>query len=581
MATYRDNYPHNIEAPQRVYVQYSQDITFDYSGGKYPLGETYEGFVWEYVYVPVEHIYGTLTLGRHVWMRWRIGEREEWTLPMRITDSFLNIQTTELEEIPGTEQVRFRFKYTLNSGTIVYSEYMVLTNGIDGRGIESSEILDNNLVFTYTDGTTQDVGRVVGYDGLGVPVGGNEDEVLTYISGEPQWRPTSHIFEDLSAILPIIFDVDEISHSNEDGYRHIPIGGTSGQCLSTNGSGTYSWLSVITEIPIDDFAGIGDTDKLWSADKISIMFANMQTAGIKYSVSLITDLGTIIGMDINDLAVVDEDRYVYQYDGANWNQFFALDAAHNHDDRYFTEIELTNGTGVVHWDNLTNIPDLSSSWNVQVGLTTQEILNEDTLIFSVTGNAGITFINDTINIDVPVYTAGNGILIWDDTQIHHADTSSVANSLNGGVDGNAIKNLTFDTFGHVLTHSSYNFDNRYALLNHTHSQFTQYPTVWTTITLLNGWTAYSGTNDRLRYRMDSPNVVRIIGVLRAPAGGNVAQNVGQLPVGYAPITNIFFSVRPHSTGNLAFFIDTANRLIQSFSDFSGGIAYINITFSIT
>ena len=98
MTVYRDNYPHNIEAPQRVYIEYSQDIEFDYSTGKIPLGESYEGFVWESVYNPIPHSGKEgFTLGPHMWMRIRIGEKEAWTKPIKFKEPYSNITTTSSE----------------------------------------------------------------------------------------------------------------------------------------------------------------------------------------------------------------------------------------------------------------------------------------------------------------------------------------------------------------------------------------------------------------------------------------------------------------------------------------------------
>jgi len=62
--------------------------------------------------------------------------------------------------------------------------------------------------------------------------------------------------------------------------------------------------------------------------------------GIKYTVATVSDLSNITGMSTDDQALVNEDRYVYKYDGSNWSQFYAMDAAHNHDDRYYTETEM-------------------------------------------------------------------------------------------------------------------------------------------------------------------------------------------------------------------------------------------------
>lgn len=482
---YRDNYPYNIEAPQRVYVQYSQDITFDYSNGQYPLGEEHEGFVWENVYIPVPHTIGDLDLERHVWMRWRIGEKNAWTVPMRFTDAYSNIEATEFEEIIGTDQVRFRFKYTLNSGEVIYSEYMILTNGVDGRGIVSSDIRDNNLYLTYTDGTEEEVGRVVGYDGNGFPSSGSDvpgNIIRVDSGGNPIWISfLTALNDNLSATLPIEYTNGVISHNNADGYRHIPTGGNSGNLLETDGAGSYSWYDIdaalallIPWTALDDTAGTGDTDKLYSADKI-LSLINAATVGIKYSVSLYSDLASIPTPSTGELAVVTADplypnRPVYRYNGAIWESFFDLDAAHNHDDRYYQKVELSisGGGGAVHWDNVTNKPTLFEDFTV-IGDSGSVVISDGETL-DIEGGTGITtsVSGNTLTIDASssLYTEGGGIDITGNV-ISHDNTSSITNTAN--LNGVVLQNLTFDTYGHVLTRSSINLDSRYSTTSHTHA----------------------------------------------------------------------------------------------------------------
>jgi hypothetical protein len=486
---YRDNYPHNIEAPQRVYVQYSQDIeNFDYSDGKYPLGEDYEGFVWESIYIPVPHKLGDEDIGRHVWMRWRVGDRTDWTVPMRFTDAYSNITTTSLEEVVGTDQVRFRFQYTLDSGEIIYSEYITLTNGSDGRGIVSSDIRSNNLYLTYSDGIEEEVGRVVGYDGNGFPSFGSDvsgNIIRVDSGGNPIWEPFLDALNDnLSATSPINYTNGVISHVNTDGNKHIPIGGSNGNLLSTDGSGTYSWYDIDTELlnyipwlSLDDTAGAGDTDKLYSADKI-VSLITASIIGIKYSVLLYSDLASILTPSTGELAVVTSDplypnRPVYRYNGATWDSFFDLDADHNHDNRYYTETELNSSGagGQVHWDNITNKPTFFEDFDISGDSGSGTITDGETLGFI--GGTGITTSvsgnNVTINASASLYTEGGGIDITGNV-ISHENTSSVVNTTNTG--GQVIQNETFDTYGHVLTRSSINLDGRYSLLTHTHANLT-------------------------------------------------------------------------------------------------------------
>lgn len=475
--SYRDNYPYNIEAPQRVYVQYSQDIIFDYTTGKFPLGETYEGFVWESVYIPITHTIGTDTIGRHVWMRWRIGESESWTYPMRITDAILNIETTEIVYEEDPRQIKFKLKYTLNTGDIIYSENLYIPMPEDGRGISTSQILGNNLILNYTDGTSQNVGRVVGYDGTGVPIGTTDYNILISLNDEPQWISLlSQLNNNLSGTLPIIYNNGVYSHSNADGYRHIPIGGNENDSLTTDGLGNYTWQSMIPYSAIDDTAGVGDIDLLWSADKLATTFNTLSTFGIKYSVSLYSDLALIVDQDEGDLAVVTSDplypnRPVYKYISGTWTSFFDLDSAHNHDDLYYrkTELNISGGGGQVHWNNITNIPSTLGSWFITDGSVTSEISDGETLTISQGAGILASLTGNTLSLSAS-YIEGDGITISGNT-LSHEDTSSVTNTAN--TFGQVIQNLEFDGFGHVTSRSNINLDSRYSLTTHSHSTLTR------------------------------------------------------------------------------------------------------------
>jgi len=484
MAIYRDNYPHNIEAPQRVYVQYSQDINFDYSGGKYPLGETFEGFIWETIYNPIPHYIGSNLIGRHVWMRWRIGEKENWTLPMRLTDSILNIETSTIEYTENPSQIKFKFKYTLNTGEVIYSEYMYLPMPKDGIGIASSQILNNNLYLTYSDGTIHNVGRVVGYDGNGFPSAETHPGEIPYIDGDGNivWVSLTDLAIDIidSYIIgtaPITVTSGVIAHLDTDGNKHIPVGGISDDILTTNGTGTYTWKSldtlvttyigdIITTISgslIDDSSGSGDIDVTWSANKLVTMFGTINTFGIKYAVADLTTLAAITGMAENEQAVVESNRYVYKYNGASWIQFFALDGPHNHNDLYYTKSEtnslLSNIT--IDWSQINNIPNINADWKIIhfTELTEYTVNNTSPLYILGGGGTDVNYLgSNLIRIDSSDYSAGSGISISNPSYLQkvvsHADTSSINNTSN--TDRFVIQNLTFDTFGHVQTISSVN-----------------------------------------------------------------------------------------------------------------------------
>lgn len=453
---YKDNYPHNIEAPQRVNFQYSHDIEFDYSTGKYPLGETHEGFLWENIYIPVEHYIGDTLVGKHVWMRTSVGLNGDWTAPIRLTDSFTNIDSTEIEYDTTNGTAIFKIKYTLADGTIIYSEPIVIQNGIDGRGISGSAISGDNLILSYTDGTTENVGRVVGYNGLGVPIGTTDYNYLVSIDDIPQWRvPIEMLNDNLSGTLPIDYTNGVISHILTDGNRHIPIGGTLGDSLLTDGDGNYFWDSHILLSNLDDNAGAGDIDKIYSADHITTLLGGISAFGIKYSEETKVLLDLIIAED-NELGVVTNDplwpnRTVFQWSGGaggNWGSgFFDLDALHNHDDDYYTKSETNVLLDAVNW---TAVGDSGSI----------AILNGNSL--DIVGGTGVTTSIAgnvlTINAEGAAYTAGIGLDLIG-TEFRHEDTSTLSSiTYTGGI---VLQGVSVDGFGHLTGLSTINLDLRF------------------------------------------------------------------------------------------------------------------------
>ena len=98
MTRYRDNYPHNIEAPQKLYIQYSHDIDFDYSTGKYPDG-TEDAWDWEEQYIPIAHEINGREVGRHEWMRIKVGTNNVWTHPILFAANVTNISSVSTEVI--------------------------------------------------------------------------------------------------------------------------------------------------------------------------------------------------------------------------------------------------------------------------------------------------------------------------------------------------------------------------------------------------------------------------------------------------------------------------------------------------
>lgn len=105
-----------------------------------------------------------------------------------------------------------------------------------------------------------------------------------------------------------------------------------------------AWSRGSSPFKLDDTAGVGDLYKVYSADKINSLIV-AASYGIKYSVNLIDDLLGMSEVQVLDLAVVNEDRWVYRYDGVIWEMFFALDADN---DSIYARKDGTSFTGKVY-----------------------------------------------------------------------------------------------------------------------------------------------------------------------------------------------------------------------------------------
>lgn len=225
MTVYRDNYPYNIEAPQKLYIEYSHDIIFDYSTGKYPDG-TESQWHWESTYIPITHQINGLSVGRHEWMRIRIGEPNFWTYPIRMSANITNIQTIESEINEETGEFSFTIKLTFEDGSTKESDPITIRNGVDGTEIVSSEINeDGYLIITYSDGRVDNAGMAKGSDATGIPITGPDDYVLSISGNNPVWiMPLQVLNAALIANTPLTYDINtgnlEINQAdtNTDGY---------------------------------------------------------------------------------------------------------------------------------------------------------------------------------------------------------------------------------------------------------------------------------------------------------------------------------------------------------------------------
>jgi len=139
-------------------------------------------------------------------------------------------------------------------------------------------------------------------------------------------------------------------------------------------------------------------------------------------------------------------------------------ADHNHDGRYYTEAEIdsffsgsTNISGYNNdnWDTAYDEKINSLAFGTGNGVLTLNQNDGETLTVNLDGRYA-----ETITAAQTGTTDGIDIVqTGDDYTIAHHDTSSVADVAN--TDGNVLQSATFDTFGHVLTRTSVNLDDRY------------------------------------------------------------------------------------------------------------------------
>ena len=115
--------------------------------------------------------------------------------------------------------------------------------------------------------------------------------------------------------------------------------------------------------------------------------------------------------------------------------------AHDHDDRYYTEAELQAGTGEVHWDNLTNVPDATVYQVAAFSLagTLQTFAGS----LRITNNFGISKTLDLVHLAVKDAPTGATIIV----DIHKDGTTIFTNQANRPViaDGaNEGETITID-----------------------------------------------------------------------------------------------------------------------------------------
>jgi len=224
-----NNLPHNVDIYNTVYIQYSQDIEFDYSNNRFPSGDE-EGFYWEDTYIPITHRVDSskLTFSKgHVWRRERIGYNTKWGLPQPIGLNNFNLNNSinlVLNNLKVADPIYINDKSEISHNP----DYKHLPE----KG-EKDTFLKQGLNDAYWYDITNDF-----YTKQNLITPGQASIHIDNIIGIQQ--------DPITAVLnPLILVNGELSHSNDNGFKHIPIGGNSGDFLSTNGNGIYTWKEIL------------------------------------------------------------------------------------------------------------------------------------------------------------------------------------------------------------------------------------------------------------------------------------------------------------------------------------------------
>jgi hypothetical protein len=177
------------------------------------------------------------------------------------------------------------------------------------------------------------------------------------------WMPTP------AEVGALAVGANAVSASKLATARSIALAGDVTGSANFDGSGNIS----ITAVVVDDSHNhvISNVDGLQTAldAKASITALNTAIAtsayGIKYKWTNSAGRTAQTGMINLEQGVQEDTREVYQYNGTAWTLFYSLDAVHTHDDRYFTESEITSKLALksdtthshtVEWASIDGVP---------------------------------------------------------------------------------------------------------------------------------------------------------------------------------------------------------------------------------
>jgi hypothetical protein len=105
---------------------------------------------------------------------------------------------------------------------------------INDAGVSKKITIDNLPGTTYTAGTNISIS--------GTNVISSTDTDTTYSVGDGGLTQKNFTTTLKTKLDGVATSANNYTHPTTDGTKHVPTGGTTGQVLSTNGSGTYSWV---------------------------------------------------------------------------------------------------------------------------------------------------------------------------------------------------------------------------------------------------------------------------------------------------------------------------------------------------
>ena len=115
----------------KIYIQYSPDIKWDYSTGRLPSGHEPE-WVWEESFIPVEHKLGTKVIGKHVYKRIKVGFNGVWSNPIPLQGKGIESVSTALKTSNNGIQT-YELTFNFSDGSKSSGGSFEVVNGKDGE----------------------------------------------------------------------------------------------------------------------------------------------------------------------------------------------------------------------------------------------------------------------------------------------------------------------------------------------------------------------------------------------------------------------------------------------------------------